>query len=172
MLEILLLFNSFACWICFHVLLSAADLFQNQLFFKTSFYTNTIRVPNSLDPDQDRHNVGPDLGHYCLQMVFSRGQKPLLARTQTRGEFNNWRARGRSSFWYLSLFVMCKARHQYNEHLKALTLFNWPLILALAGALCTDARLYPLRIKIGTRTTSPSESAGIIELASCLFTPM
>ena len=27
---------------------------------------NTIRVSNSLDPDQDRHFVGPDLGPNCL----------------------------------------------------------------------------------------------------------
>ena len=28
---------------------------------------NTIRVSNSLDPDQARHFVGPDLGPNCLQ---------------------------------------------------------------------------------------------------------
>ena len=27
---------------------------------------NTIRVSNSLDPDQNRHSVGPDLGPNCL----------------------------------------------------------------------------------------------------------
>ena len=33
----------------------------------------------------------------------------------TRGEFNNARARRALVDWYLSLFVMCKAWHQYNE---------------------------------------------------------
>ena len=27
---------------------------------------NTFRLSNSLDPDQDRHNVSPDLGCNCL----------------------------------------------------------------------------------------------------------
>ena len=35
-------------------------------FSKTSF-RNTIRVSNSLDPDQARQKVGPDLGPNCLQ---------------------------------------------------------------------------------------------------------
>ena len=30
---------------------------------------NTIRVSNSLDPDQARHFVGPDLGPNCLQRL-------------------------------------------------------------------------------------------------------
>ena len=35
-------------------------------FFKNSF-RNTARVSNSLEPDQARHVVGPDLGPSCLQ---------------------------------------------------------------------------------------------------------
>ena len=35
-------------------------------FSKNSF-KNTIRVSSSLDPDQARHFVGPDLGPNCLQ---------------------------------------------------------------------------------------------------------
>ena len=38
------------------------------------------------------------------------------------------RARRALVDWYLSLFVMCKAWHQYNERLKALALLNSPLI--------------------------------------------
>ena len=30
---------------------------------------NTIRVSNGLDPDQDKHSVGPDLGPNCLQRL-------------------------------------------------------------------------------------------------------
>ena len=30
-------------------------------------------MSNSLDPDQARHAVGPDLGPNCLQKVISRG---------------------------------------------------------------------------------------------------
>ena len=38
-------------------------------FFKIIFFRNSIRVSNSLDPDQTRHFVGPDLGPNCLQML-------------------------------------------------------------------------------------------------------
>ena len=44
-----------------------------QTFSKINFPKNssgnTIRVPNSLDSDQDRHYVGPDLGPNCLQRL-------------------------------------------------------------------------------------------------------
>ena len=44
------------------------------IFFKSSFsknsYKNTIRVSNSLGPDQAQHFVGPDLGPNCLQFFF------------------------------------------------------------------------------------------------------
>ena len=53
-----------------------------------------------------------------------------LKRQKYRGEFNNTRARPALIDWYLhvSLFVMCKAWHQYNERLKALVLLNSPLV--------------------------------------------
>ena len=41
--------------------------------FKNNFYSysfrKTIRVSNSLDPDQARHIVGPELGPNCLKML-------------------------------------------------------------------------------------------------------
>ena len=30
---------------------------------------NTIKASNTLDPDQERHSVGPDLGPKCLQRL-------------------------------------------------------------------------------------------------------
>ena len=45
-----------------------------------SFSTRFIRVLNSLDPDQDRCNVGPDLGPKLFAKVSSRRQKSPLAR--------------------------------------------------------------------------------------------
>ena len=42
--------------------------FQSGLFRKKSF-RNIIRVANSLDPDQARHTVGPDLGPSYLQSL-------------------------------------------------------------------------------------------------------
>ena len=47
--------------------MSSAYFIQN-LFFRNSF-RNAVRVSNSLDPDQARHFVGPDLGPNCLQRL-------------------------------------------------------------------------------------------------------
>ena len=42
-------------------------------------FFNTIRVSNSLDPDQARHFMGPDLGQNCLQGLSGDiGGKELL----------------------------------------------------------------------------------------------
>ena len=48
-------FGNCACF------LSSSHFFQNQLF--------TIKVSNSLDPDQALDLVGPDLGPICLQRL-------------------------------------------------------------------------------------------------------
>ena len=53
-------------FVCFF--LSSLDFFFKINFFKKKF-RNTIRVSNSLDPDQARHFVGPDLGPNCLQTL-------------------------------------------------------------------------------------------------------
>ena len=50
-------------------MLRAAGFFQNYLF-KKKIFRNTIRVSISLDPDQDRHFVSPDLGPNCLTADF------------------------------------------------------------------------------------------------------
>ena len=48
--------------------LMSADFFSKSSFSKNSF-RNTIRVSNSLDADQARLFVGPDLGPNCLQRL-------------------------------------------------------------------------------------------------------
>ena len=57
-----------ACWIIFHALGVVCWLFS-KLFFSETSLRNTIRVSNSLDPDQGRLSVGPDLGPNCLQRL-------------------------------------------------------------------------------------------------------
>ena len=52
----------------FMLLLTCAAFFQNDFFFPKNF-TNTFRVSNSLDPDQDPHPVGLDLGRNWLQRL-------------------------------------------------------------------------------------------------------
>ena len=44
------------------------SIFSKLNFLKNSF-RNTTRVSNSLDPDQARQNIGPDLGPKCLQRL-------------------------------------------------------------------------------------------------------
>ena len=48
--------------------LSSADIYKKSFFSKISF-SNTIRVPNSLDADQARRLVGPDLSLNCLKFL-------------------------------------------------------------------------------------------------------
>ena len=54
-------------------------------FFKSNFSQKRCTgVSNSLDPDQDRHFVGPDLGSNCLQRLsadykkFSAGMQRVI----------------------------------------------------------------------------------------------
>ena len=49
-------------------LLWSANIFKSKTFLK-KYFRNTITVSNSLDPDQDRRSVGPDLGPNCLQKL-------------------------------------------------------------------------------------------------------
>ena len=44
--------------------------FSKSTFLKNSF-RNTIRVSKSLDPGQDRHSVGPDLGQNSLHRLLA-----------------------------------------------------------------------------------------------------
>ena len=57
-----------ACWVIVHASVVVWWLFSKWTFSKNSF-RNTIRVSNSLDLDQDRCSVGPDLGPNCLQRL-------------------------------------------------------------------------------------------------------
>ena len=43
-------------------------------------FFNTIRVSNSLDPDQARRYVGPDLGPNCLQRLSADNKSPLVGK--------------------------------------------------------------------------------------------
>ena len=62
------------------LLLTSADFFKTN-FSKNSF-RNTIRVSNSLDPDQDQRSVGPDLGPNYLQRLSAEGKSRPLARKE------------------------------------------------------------------------------------------
>ena len=48
--------------------LSSADFFFQKQRLQKKF-RNSIRMSNGLDPDQDRHYVGPDLDQNCLKSL-------------------------------------------------------------------------------------------------------
>ena len=50
-----------------HATLSSANFFKKIL-------SGTLSVLNSLDSDQDRHSVGPDLGPNCLPRLSEEGK--------------------------------------------------------------------------------------------------
>ena len=52
--------------------------------FSENYFRNTIRVSNSLDPDQDRHSVGPDLGLNSLQRLSTVEQMTKIAASKER----------------------------------------------------------------------------------------
>ena len=54
----------------FSCVLSSADFFFKMIFPK-NYFRITIRVSNSLDPDQARPFVGPNLGPACLQRLLA-----------------------------------------------------------------------------------------------------
>ena len=59
-------------------LFSSADFLQNK-DFKNKPPRTTIRVVNSLDPDQDGHSVGLNPGSKCLQKAIGKRQNYPLA---------------------------------------------------------------------------------------------
>ena len=53
----------------FSIFLSSAYHEVSKLTFSKKSFRNSIRVSNSLDPDQARPNVGPDLGTNCMKSL-------------------------------------------------------------------------------------------------------
>ena len=83
--------------------LSSAHFFQNILFSK-NYFRYTIRVSNSLDPDQDRHLVGPDLVPDCLQRLSADNKSCHL-----QGRVNYWlvtRSLKSSQSWTTSVTML------------------------------------------------------------------
>ena len=67
----LCMLGNFSC-----VFKSSADI--SKLAFSNNYFRNTIRESNNLDPDQDRHCVGPDLGPNCFQRLSAVDKSCLL----------------------------------------------------------------------------------------------
>ena len=69
--------------------MSFGDFFQN-LFSSQNSFRNTIRVSNSLDPDQDLHSVGPDLGPNHVQRLSADDTIRHRGKTVAMGTNNTW----------------------------------------------------------------------------------
>ena len=67
------------------LLLFSAVFFQNKPF--RYILTSSIEVPNGLDPDQDRHSVGPVLGPNCLQRL-SADDKVIASKERVNHVYN------------------------------------------------------------------------------------
>ena len=52
-------------------------IFLSELNFSKNSFKNTIRVSNSLNPDQARLFVGPGLGQNCLQRLSADDTRML-----------------------------------------------------------------------------------------------
>ena len=72
-------------WVIFHSFFVVCWPFSQLTFLKNSF-RNRIRVSNSLDPNLDRHSVGPDLGPNCLQRL-SVGYKICSCSHRVKHDF-------------------------------------------------------------------------------------
>ena len=71
MSSILLLYTLTIYWEIFCLLFCCLLIFFKIIFLGENSFRNiySIRVSNSLDPDQARHFVGPNLGPNCLQKL-------------------------------------------------------------------------------------------------------
>ena len=61
-------------------------------------FKNTIRMANSLEPDQGRHFVGPDLGLNCLQRLKSPLARKKLNKTAAELNSTNF---GALKIWFI-----------------------------------------------------------------------
>ena len=70
--------NTISWWVNLHAFCRLLNFFKST-FSKISL-RNSIRVSNSLEPDQARHFVRPDLGPNCLQRLSADKIRPLRDR--------------------------------------------------------------------------------------------
>ena len=55
----------------FYMLGKFACFFSSEDIFSKNSFRKTIHMSNRLDPDQDRHSVGSDLGPNCLHRLLA-----------------------------------------------------------------------------------------------------
>ena len=82
-------FNSLPTGYFFMFFLLSADFFSKSTFSKKTF-RNTIRISNSLNPDQARNFVWPDLVSNCLQKLLADDTSRQRVKHPIRSK---WRSR-------------------------------------------------------------------------------
>ena len=62
-------------------------------FFQKKSFKNTIRMSNSLEPDQELRYIGPDVGPNCLQRLSATDKSRLTAMERVKCEMDerNWK---------------------------------------------------------------------------------
>ena len=63
-----------------HAFVDSSTDFFSKLTFSKKNSSNTIRVPNGLDTDQDGSSVGPDLGPNYLQRLSAVDKKDAASK--------------------------------------------------------------------------------------------
>ena len=82
------------------LLMSSADFFK-LTFFKTISFRNVINVANSLDQDQARHFVGPDLGPSCLEKFSADDNKKSTSREMVgKRNLQDWQIQDAHAGWH------------------------------------------------------------------------
>ena len=78
-----------------------------KLTFSKNSFRNSIRLLNSLDPDQARHVVRPDLGPICLKKLTAKKKKKPMQNYQACKELKSWNEpfHEKMEIWLWVLFI-------------------------------------------------------------------
>ena len=116
--------------------------------FPKNFFRNTIRVSTNLDPDQDGHSVGTDLGPNCLQRLLAdekvtAGRQRAKQREQSRASWME------SLVWNCVFVFFAKAWHyQVPSQWKQWANLSLPVYSASYYTANTCHRKYFIDLKI------------------------
>ena len=93
----------FACWVILYVFCRILIFFQNHFFSSKTSFMYTVRLSNSLNLDQARRFVGPDLGSKYLQRYSANDtdrQRVNPAKSVTETKTVVWTCEYRNSGLY------------------------------------------------------------------------
>ena len=121
---LVILINS--CWILgnFSTICCCLLTFFFKINFFKKFFQDTIRVTNGLDPDQDRHFVGPELGPNCLQRLSADDKSPLAQWVNVHVQLSSTSSPGFGPSLLTAIyFILCVCKQQSSQ--KTYTPNTW-----------------------------------------------